>query len=105
MSSIIFARGPSPGSTAFSLPILSVSADHLDDVLARLLERRDAAVLNDCVFPGVIARDRELEIAVEEVRQDAQVSHPSEDVLARIEYVRHHHALGRSRHELHEPSR
>ncbi len=67
--------------------------------------RGNAARSRDCAFAGVVARDRQVEIAVEHVREHAEKARPAEDRLARIERIMDLHAGRRVGHELHEALR
>src|SRR5262249_14730772 len=82
--------------------IVTVIADDSDDVGLGLRIRRDAPAAYHRLLTRVVRPDRELEIAVEQVRQDPQVTHTTEDVLARIERIGDHHALRGFGNELHQ---
>jgi len=87
------------------LPVLPVVAEHLGYVVDRLWVGRNAAVAHHCAFTRVLGGDGQLDIAVEQVGEHAQVAHAAEDVLARIEGVRHQHASRRFWDQLHEATR
>ena len=96
---------PTGWSTSRAGAVLAVVADDLGDVVLRLGVRRDAAVAHDGAFAGVVGGNGEREITVEGVGEHAQVAHPTEDVLPRIEDVSHEHALGGLWDHLHEAAR
>ncbi len=77
----------------------------MNDIIARLRVRRDAREADDRSVARVVSRDRELEIAVELVREDPQEADPTEDVLSRIADVSHLHERRRVGHELHQTPR
>src|SRR5262249_20295496 len=49
--------------------VVPIETDHLDHVLLRLLVGRNPSVADDRRLAGVVARDREVEVAVEHVRE------------------------------------
>src|SRR4051812_24665819 len=52
-------------------PVATVKAGHFDDIVASLGVGGNAAVLNDGAFTRIVRRDSEVEVAVEDVGEQA----------------------------------
>src|SRR5437868_3757042 len=70
-----------------------------------MVRRNAASVFQDCAFACIVSGQRELNVSVESVEQEAHVTCAAFDVLLRIENVCDAETRSRAGHELHQAAR
>jgi len=65
--------------------------EHSADVPPRFPVRRNSSVSSDSALACIIGSDSENQIAVEKVREDAEVACASQDVLPRVKRILYAH--------------
>src|SRR5215831_18147310 len=81
-----------------------VAHDYRSHVILGFEEGRHLVpIILNRTLAGVITRQREPHVPPKSIQEPSQVSHASENILARVEYVRDAEPHGSRRHQLHKP--